>query len=65
MTLYPEVQAKGQAQLDAVIDRDRLPEHADRPNLPYVEAITKEIFRWHPVSPFGIVCFIPPRLWVI
>jgi cytochrome P450 len=30
MLLYPDVQRRAQAQLDAVIGRDRLPELADR-----------------------------------
>ncbi|KAG6901769.1 hypothetical protein C0995_008111 [Termitomyces sp. Mi166 len=27
---------------------------SDRPNLPYVEAIYREIMRWHPVAPLGV-----------
>ena len=53
MSLYPEVQKKAQAQLDAVVGPDRLPEFADRARLPYIDAIVKEILRWHPVGPMG------------
>ena len=53
MTLYPEVQKRGQDEIDAVIGPDRLPSFEDRPNLPYVEAIVKEVLRWNPVGPLG------------
>ena len=45
MLLYPEVQMKAQKELDAVVGRDRLPEFSDRPSLPYINAILKEIIR--------------------
>jgi len=53
MVLYPEVQRKAQAEIDAVVGRDRLPDFGDRPLLPYVSAILQETFRWHPVLPLG------------
>lgn len=58
MVLYPEVQKKAQAELDAVIGHNRLPTFSDREALPYVEATVKEVFRWHAVAPTGVV----PRL---
>ncbi|RDX53565.1 cytochrome P450 [Lentinus brumalis] len=54
LSLNPEVQRKAQAQLDAIVGPGRLPEHADRSNLPYITAIVKECLRWHPVLPFGV-----------
>ncbi|PSR85636.1 hypothetical protein PHLCEN_2v5365 [Hermanssonia centrifuga] len=54
MTLYPDVMHCAQAQLDAVIGRGRLPTFDDRPNLPYIEAMVKEILRWRPVGPVGL-----------
>ncbi|PIL22734.1 cytochrome P450 [Ganoderma sinense ZZ0214-1] len=54
MSLYPEVQKKAQAELDAVIGQHRFPEFSDRENLPYINAIVKEIFRWNPVTPLGL-----------
>jgi cytochrome P450 len=55
MILYPEVQAKGQAEIDSVIGAtSRLPEFDDRPLLPYVDAILRELLRWIPVVPLGI-----------
>ncbi|KAI0651132.1 O-methylsterigmatocystin oxidoreductase [Trametes meyenii] len=52
--LHPDVQAHAQAELDAVVGPDRLPQHADRPALPYIFAIVKEILRWHTVAPLGV-----------
>jgi len=54
MTLYPEVQRKAQEEIDGVVGTDRLPSFQDRQNLPYVDAIVKEVLRWHPVAPMGI-----------
>jgi len=54
MIAFPEVQWKAQAEIDAVVGRDRLPTFADAPRLPYVCAIIKEILRWRPAAPFGI-----------
>jgi cytochrome P450 len=71
MTLYPEVQAKAQAEIDMVVGdkrqatlyelppcntsltRHSLPTLEDRPNLPYVDALVKEVLRWQPVVPLG------------
>ena len=54
LTLHPEVQRKAQEEIDRVIGSCRLPGVADRPNLPYVDAVVKEALRWHPVAPMGI-----------
>lgn len=54
MILNPEVQAKAHEEIDRVVGKDRLPDFNDRPALPYVEAILRETFRWHPVTPFGV-----------
>ena len=51
--LHPETQRKAQAEIDRVIRNDRLPTLADMSNLPYVEALVKEVFRWNPVGPLG------------
>ncbi len=60
MQLYPDVQRKAQAEIDAVVGPDRMPTFADRPNLPYVDAMVKEILRWHAVVPLcaSIVVFL-------
>jgi len=54
MLLYPEVQAKAQAEIDSVIGSGRLPNFDDRASLPYVDAILRELVRWNPVVPLGI-----------
>ena len=54
MSLYPEVQSKAQHELDSVVGRSRLPALADRPSLPYLNAIVKETLRWHTATPLGV-----------
>lgn len=45
MLLYPDVQKKGQAELDAYLGV-RLPAFEDIPHLPYVRAIMLEVLRY-------------------
>lgn len=54
MVMYPDAQKKAQQELDAVIGPDRLPEFSDRDSLPYLNAVVKEIIRWHTVVPLGV-----------
>jgi cytochrome P450 len=54
MNAHPEVQAKAQAEMARVIGNDRLPTYADRESLPYIEAVYKEVLRWHPIVPIGV-----------
>jgi len=54
LVLYPEAQTRAQAELDAVLGRDRLPTLDDRPRLPYIEAVCKELMRWQMVTPMGL-----------
>ncbi|EIW84293.1 cytochrome P450 [Coniophora puteana RWD-64-598 SS2] len=54
MVLHPEVQARAQAEIDAVVGHDRLPDFSDRPSLPYIEAMLRETLRWHPIVPMSI-----------
>jgi len=54
MVLYPEVQKKAQAEIDAVVGPHRLPDFEDRPSLPYINAIVKELLRWHLALPLSI-----------
>ncbi|KAG1745650.1 cytochrome P450 [Suillus lakei] len=51
MTLFPEVQKKAQAEIDAVVGPDRLPSFADRDSLPYTEALVTEVLRWNVIFP--------------
>jgi hypothetical protein len=45
MILHPESQAKAQKEIGSVVGHLRLPEFADRGNLPFVEGILQETFR--------------------
>uniref|UniRef100_A0A0D2YBU3 O-methylsterigmatocystin oxidoreductase n=1 Tax=Fusarium oxysporum (strain Fo5176) TaxID=660025 RepID=A0A0D2YBU3_FUSOF len=45
---------KAQEEIDGVIGNERLPNCSDRQSLPYVNAIVKEVLRWHPVAPMGL-----------
>ncbi|KAF5630496.1 oxidoreductase [Fusarium sp. NRRL 52700] len=55
---------KAQEEIDGVIGNERLPDCSDRPSLPYVNAIVKEVLRWHAIG-----YFIPkdarimPNIW--
>ena len=53
MAVYPEVQEKAQAEIDAVVGPNRFPDFYDRPSLPYINAIVKELSRWNSVVPLG------------
>ncbi|PPR05124.1 hypothetical protein CVT24_010380 [Panaeolus cyanescens] len=57
LTTHPDVQAKAQAELDNVLlegGMPRLPTLEDRPSLPYIEAIYREVMRWGPPLPLGL-----------
>ena len=51
MVVNPAVQGKAQEQIDAVVGRDRLPTEEDRPLLPFIDAIFREVLRYSPVAP--------------
>ncbi|KAK7022937.1 hypothetical protein VNI00_016827 [Paramarasmius palmivorus] len=53
MICYPEIQRKGQEELDRVVGPDRLPTYDDGGNLPYVCAIINEVMRYQPVNPLA------------
>lgn len=44
---------RAQAEIDAVIGRDRLPTLDDLEDLPYTYAIVHELLRWWPVAPMS------------
>ncbi len=54
MALYPEAQQKAQEELDRVVGSSRLPDFSDRDSLPYVNALIKEILRWHVGIPISL-----------
>ncbi|KAI9571602.1 cytochrome P450 [Boletus coccyginus] len=53
MVMNPEAQKNAQAQIDAVVGNTRLPTIDDRPSLPYVDAILREILRYSPPAPLS------------
>ncbi|KAH7907938.1 cytochrome P450 [Hygrophoropsis aurantiaca] len=54
MIHHPQVQERAQSEIDSVVGSRRLPNFADRPSMPYMEAILRETLRWHPVVPLGV-----------
>ncbi|GJC87935.1 O-methylsterigmatocystin oxidoreductase [Colletotrichum liriopes] len=54
MTMFPDVQKKAQAEIDRVVGSERLPTLDDHDSLPYVDALVKEVLRWHPIGPMGL-----------
>lgn len=53
MAQNPEKQRKAQEEVDRVIGKDRLPNLSDKGTLPYVEALIREVARWHSVLPLS------------
>ncbi|KAH9834570.1 cytochrome P450 [Rhodofomes roseus] len=58
MVLHPEAFRKAREKVDRVIGTNRLPNLEDRPNLPYVDSVLKETYRWHAPLPLGIPHYI-------
>ncbi|KAJ3558414.1 hypothetical protein NM688_g942 [Phlebia brevispora] len=54
MVLFPDVLKRAQAEVDAVVSRERMPSFEDQRNLPYIEAMVKEVLRWFPGVPLGL-----------
>jgi len=54
MARNPKVLKKAQDELDRVVGKDRLPDFSDRENLPYINAIIKEVLRWAPPLPISL-----------
>ncbi|KAL8748488.1 MAG: hypothetical protein Q9184_007266 [Pyrenodesmia sp. 2 TL-2023] len=52
--MFPEVVQKAQEEIDRVVGSNRLPSFDDRKNLPYIDGIVKEAWRWNPVGPMGL-----------
>ena len=53
MTLHPEVVLLAQRELDEVLGGERLAEFSDKPRLPYISAVIKEVLRWKSPNPLG------------
>lgn len=48
---HPSVMEKARLEIDSVVGKDRLVQESDIANLPYLQAIVKEILRLHPTGP--------------
>ena len=51
MVLHPDIQAKVQAEIDAVVGSGRAVSDADVSSLPYLQCVVKETLRMHPPGP--------------
>ncbi|KAF9269293.1 cytochrome P450 [Marasmius fiardii PR-910] len=54
LTAYPSVQQKAQKEIDAAVGHERLPSLEDFSNLPYIQAVMKEVHRLRPAAPILI-----------
>ncbi|KAF6757369.1 cytochrome P450 [Ephemerocybe angulata] len=54
MALHPEVQKRAQAELDEVVGFGQIPTFEDQPKLVYIDALLRELFRWHSEVPLGL-----------
>ncbi|EJD00221.1 cytochrome P450 [Fomitiporia mediterranea MF3/22] len=59
MTRHPEIQARGQKELDDLLSDNRSPRISDRKFLPYINCIVKELLRFH--APVPILVHSPER----
>lgn len=51
IVLHQDIQTKVLNEIDTWVGRDRHVEDSDIPNLPYLQAIVKEVLRMHPPGP--------------
>lgn len=56
MILNPMAQRRAQEEIDRVVGPSRLPGFEDRPHLPYVTALMKEVIRFHAPAASGLCC---------
>ncbi|EAU89617.1 O-methylsterigmatocystin oxidoreductase [Coprinopsis cinerea okayama7 len=54
LAMHPEVQRKAQDEINVVVGSQRLPVFSDVKDLPYVQAIVKEVSRWHTSAPMSL-----------
>ncbi|XP_019431650.1 PREDICTED: cytochrome P450 78A5-like [Lupinus angustifolius] len=51
MVLHQDIQMKARQEIEKCIDQNGQLQDSDIPNLPYLQAIVKEVFRLHPPGP--------------
>ncbi|CAE6507806.1 unnamed protein product [Rhizoctonia solani] len=57
LAAFPEAQKKAQTaqdEIDKVVGADRLPTPDDFSELPYIQAVIKEVHRWRPAAPLAV-----------
>jgi len=54
MVMHPDIQKRAQAEIDGAVKGNVLPGFQDRPQLPYIECLIKELHRWRPATPLAI-----------
>ncbi|KAK7441016.1 hypothetical protein VKT23_016797 [Stygiomarasmius scandens] len=59
LCIRPDIQQRAHAEMDRVTGGSRLPTFEDREHLPYLEVLTKEVMRYHPVLMVSLT-----RRWV-
>lgn len=58
MALHPHIQKKAQQEIDSITGGgQRTVALEDRPNMPYMRALLKEVARWHVVVPMSTSYF--------
>ena len=50
----PAMLNKLRAEIDTAVGSNRLVNESDVPNLPYLQAVVKEVLRLHPTAPFAL-----------
>ncbi|CAL1706615.1 unnamed protein product [Somion occarium] len=54
MVARPDIQARAQQEIDAVVGFKRIPELEDFESLPFLNAILNEVHRFRPITPTGL-----------
>ena len=54
MALNPQVVKKAQEELDRVVGKGELPDFSHKDDLPYIDALVKEVLRWSPPLPLAV-----------
>ena len=54
MLVFPDIQRRAKEEIDAVVGSGRLITLDDRPFLPYIEALYREVMRWCPAVPLSV-----------
>ena len=58
ISLHQDIMQRAQAEIDAVVGRDRMPTFQDAEKLPYISALMREIIRWNTMSLAGGSCYV-------